>query len=224
MSNFPRGWHPGLIEKRYADSTASSYSKADGTIECVISRGSPVQRFYGTEILRITPEAVDLNRLTSSGIPVLDSHQGVGIKNALGKVTRVWFDGGALKGKIAFNKTTEGKQAEGMAARGEIAGISAGYAVQKWKITDADNREIDPEKDHVRWDDALTFEATRWELHEISMVSCPADASASMRSLEYNSSNADEIENIRARMMARHRMHQRESMMAAQQALFGASE
>jgi hypothetical protein len=69
-----------------------------------------------------------------------------------------------------------------MVARGEIAGISAGYQVDEWEIADADGRIIEP--DRVRWDDdGLTFTATRWRLLEASLVSVPADGSASIRSL-----------------------------------------
>jgi hypothetical protein len=211
----PPGWSPGQVETRFADTSPSSYDKTNGTIECTISRGSPVARFYGTEILRIDRDAVDLNRLTTSGIPVLDSHQAVGISNALGKVQRVWFSDGALMGKIAFNKTAEGRKAEGMASRGEIAGISAGYVVKDWRITDADNRVLDPDKDNIRWDDALTFEATRWELHEISMVSCPADASAAMRSLG-SSGSAYDAAASKMRAETRMRMHMRQRMTEAQ--------
>jgi hypothetical protein len=50
--------------------------------------GSPVARFYGTEVLSISPEAVNLDRMTGGSIiPLLDSHQIAGINNALGRFT-----------------------------------------------------------------------------------------------------------------------------------------
>src|SRR5258708_31294860 len=107
--------------------------------------GSPVKRFYGTEILRVDPQSVIIDRLIGSGIPLLDSHRQIGIGNALGKVTRIWFSGGALMGKLAFNGTTEGRKAEGMVARGEISGVSAGYRVEEWEVSDADGNVIDPD-------------------------------------------------------------------------------
>jgi phage head maturation protease len=39
----------------------------------------------------------------------------------------------AFMGRLAFNQTAEGRNAEGMVARGEIAGISAGYRVEEWE-------------------------------------------------------------------------------------------
>jgi phage head maturation protease len=121
-------------------------------------------------------------------------------------------------GTIAFNDTTEGRKAEGMVARGEIAGISAGYTVREWEITDKSGKVLDPEVQRVNFDDDLTFTATRWELLECSLVSVPADSAAMVRSL---GGNADHriIANVRARMMARHRISLRQSMYDDQAAL-----
>jgi hypothetical protein len=214
MTFTPRGWTPGLIEHRYLDAAATqplSYSAETRTVDAVISMGSPVRRFYGTEVLRIDPNAVIIDRLVSGGIPLLDSHQTNGIGNALGRVTRVWFSGGALMGKLAFNATAEGRKAEGMVARGEISGISAGYRVDEWEIADQDGNVIDPEKSQLRWDDTdLTFTATKWELHECSLVSVPADSLSGVRSL---GSGGDRIADIRARMRARQAMVFRQARM-----------
>jgi hypothetical protein len=185
----------------------------------VISRGSPVTRFYGTEVLRISPDAVIIDRLISGGIPLLDSHNQGAISNSLGRVQRVWFSGGALIGKLAFNGTTEGRKAEGMVKRGEISGVSAGYRVEEWEVSDADGNVIDP--DRTRWDDGdLTFTAIRWELLECSLVTVPADSSASIRSL--GDGRIGNITDVRARMECRQRIATRQRMHdAAQAAIFG---
>jgi hypothetical protein len=196
---------PGQIEKRFADIAPSTFNADDRTVECVISRGSPVQRIFGVEKLRIAPDAVIIDRLISTGIPFLDSHQQIGIDNALGKFQRIWFPGdGSIVGKIRFNNTPKGKLASGMIARGEISGVSCGYKVLDWEITDENGDVLDPEHDRIRWDDTgLTFEATSWELLEVSAVLVAADASAAIRSL----AGIDQIGDIRARMLTRQRMH-----------------
>jgi hypothetical protein len=188
MTTFsPRGWKPGLIEHRFVDATTTplSYDAERRSVDAVISTGAPVPRFYGTEVLRIAPSAVIIDRLVAGGIPVLDSHQQIGIGNALGRVTKIWFSGGALMGKLAFNATPEGRKAEGMVQRGEITGISAGYRVEEWQISDENGDIIDPEKSRLRWDDTdnLTYEAVVWELIECSLVTTPADTAATIRSL-----------------------------------------
>jgi hypothetical protein len=159
----------------------TTYDREARTVDCVISVGSPVQRPYGIEKLRITREAVILKRLSKGGIPFLDSHQQVGLSNALGRLVAAWVENGELRGRLAFNDTKEGRKAEGMFARGEVAGLSAGYRVEEWKITDQDGRIIDPEVDRVRADDNLIFEAVRWELLEVSAALIAADAEARVR-------------------------------------------
>jgi HK97 family phage prohead protease len=181
-----------------------SYNKNDHTVEAVISMGSPVKRAYGTEVLRISPEAVDLSRLREGGIPLLDHHQQTGINAMLGRLTDAWFERSALMGRFKFNQTPEGEKAEGMVARGEVTGVSAGYRVEQWQITDDDGDIVDEK--NVRWDDELTFTATRWQLFEASLVSVPADGTAMVRAMSISD---PVIENIKARMRARQRMHER---------------
>jgi hypothetical protein len=211
----PRGWSPGKTETRFADAKPSSYDAINHTVDCVISMGSPVKRFYGTEVLRVTPAAVDLTRMDDGSIiPLLDSHQGVGINNALGRFQKTWFKRSGLMGTIAFNQTPNGKLAEGMVQRGEIAGISAGYTVDEWEISDEAGRVIDPEIERIRWDETgLTFTAVRWSLHEASLVTVPADKHSGIRSLGSGNdrvlaANYD-LTGIRTRMLVRQRMSER---------------
>jgi phage head maturation protease len=205
----------GKSETRFADVAPSSYDAKARTVDCIISMGSPVARFYGVEKFLISPEAVDLSRMRGgSMIPVLDSHQAGSIGNALGKVTQAWFDRGALWGTIAFNQTPNGKLAEGMTARGEISGISAGYCVRDWQITDSEGRVVDPDVDRIRWDeDGLTFTATKWELHECSICTIPADPLSGIRSLGSNADRAfvNRANDVLVRMQVRQRMHERQT-------------
>jgi phage head maturation protease len=179
--------------------------------------GSPVNRFYGTEVLRIDPQSVIIDRMSGAGIPLLDSHNQSGISSALGRVTRVWFSGDALMGTLSFNATKEGRIAEGMVARGELSGISAGYRVEEWSIADADGNVIDG--DRAQWDDDLTFTATRWELLECSLCSVPADSTASVRSL--GGKHHIGTDDIAERMLIRTRMHARQRMLDAQSSVIG---
>jgi HK97 family phage prohead protease len=205
--------HPDKMLHRLASAdplagAPRSYNKNDHTVEAVISMGSPVERTYGIEVLRVSPEAVDLSRLREGGIPLLDHHRQTGIDAMLGRLTDAWIERSALIGRFKFNKTPEGKKAEGMVARGEVTGVSAGYRVQQWSITDDDGDIVDEK--NIRWDDELTFTATRWQLFEASLVGVPADAAAAVRSLGVGFS---ELTNIRARMTARQNIVERSSRM-----------
>jgi phage head maturation protease len=139
--------------------------------------------------------------LQEGGIPLLDHHSQAGINSMLGRLTDAWIERGALIGRFKFNATLEGKKAEGMVARGEITGISAGYRVDEWLITDQDGDVVDER--NTRWDDDLTFTATRWQLFEASLVSVPADGAAMIRSMRTGGSA---VETIKRRMRMRQNM------------------
>jgi hypothetical protein len=219
----PRGWVPGLIEhreQRLADaaSTPLTYDEGNRSVDAVLSRGSPVARFYGSEVLRIAPDAVTVDRLAAGGIPLLNSHAQNDIGDILGRVTKVWFASGALMGRLQFNQTRQGKIAQGMVGRGEIGAISVGYRVDEWEITDEDGDVLDADTQWRFDDTSLTYTAIRWELLEASLCAIAADSAASVRSL---GAGHDTIADIRQRMQVRARMAQRQRMFNAQQAVFG---
>src|ERR1035441_5046625 len=103
-----------MIATRLLDLQPNSFNDADGTVQAILSKGSPVQRIYGVESLRISKDAIDLSRMQSSGIPVLDSHKIDSITAALGRVQHAWVSDGALHGILQFNKTEGGVRAAGM--------------------------------------------------------------------------------------------------------------
>jgi phage head maturation protease len=210
MMNRKSGLPPtGVIAHRFAGGSPASYDKTGHTVDAVISAGAAVTRFYGIEVLRINSKSVDLSRVVSGGVPLLNSHSQSSIDAVLGRVDQCWIKSGQLWGKIVFAQTPAGRQAEGMVSRGELRGISAGYVVTKWEISDSDGNVIDPEKQQMRWDeDALTFTAVRWQLLEASLVGVPADADSAVRSFGGVASH-DAVTDIRSRMLARQRMHER---------------
>ncbi len=203
----PKGWTAETKISRFLGVASQSYSASARTVDCIISAGSPVKRFYGIETLRIDAKSVDLDRVRRGVALLLDSHRGESINNALGKISNAWIDSARLMGTLSFNDTEPGRNAEGMIARGELSGISAGYSVQTWEISDEDGRVLDP--DSVQWsDENLTFCATRWTLMECSLVCTPADSLSGIRSL---SSGGDPLRDVRARMNARQRISERQS-------------
>jgi Caudovirus prohead serine protease len=197
---------PPTIGHRFADLKSSSYDATARTIEAVLSVGAPVQRAYGSEVLSINAGAVNLERLTTCGIPLIDSHNICSIGSVLGKLDRVWFDAGKLMGLLSFDDSEAGRMAEGFVTRGTIRGISIGYRVLQWQVTNSDGDVVDP--DRLRWDDSdCTFAATRWELLECSLVSVPADASAHVRSFGSSSpigtaAASEIVERMLARQLA----------------------
>jgi HK97 family phage prohead protease len=200
---------PGSIQQRREAITGSaggplSYDKAAREVTATLSKGSPVQRLYGVESLEISKRAIDLTRLEQGGIPLLDHHKQDGIDSILGRVTDAWISNGALLGQLKFADTKRGRTAEGMVARGELGAVSVGYRVSDWRVTDADGDVVDEKS--VRWNDDLTFTATRWQLFEVSLVGVPADGAAQVRAMPIHHPI---IANILARMQCRQRMVER---------------
>jgi hypothetical protein len=71
----------------------------------------------------------------------------------------------------------------------------------------------------MRWDDDdLIFTAVKWQLHEASLVSVPADPSSGIRSFgtghdraAFIGTNTGNADGVLARMLTRQRMHERAS-------------
>jgi phage head maturation protease len=204
----PKGWRSDKVEHRFAGGTPSSYNATEHTATCVISAGAAVTRVYGKEVLTISRAAIDLSRIPC---PLLDSHNQQSIDNILGVIESAWVSNGELYGKIRFAQTPRGKLAEGMVARGEITGVSAGYKVLSWLVTDADGDVVD--ESNASWSDDLTFVAERWQLYEASLVGVPADIASAIRRAG-GDIDADSVEDVRARMQSRERMASRTRMHA----------
>jgi HK97 family phage prohead protease len=148
---------------------ADSYDPKTRTVEAVLSAGSPVKRFYFTEELEISAEAIDLARAVNGLVPLLDAHNQSNIAAVIGAISNVRIENGELLGLLTFGETDAARAAEGMVARKELKGISIGYRVNTWTI-------VSQEDGHETW------RATRWELLEVSLVPVPADANAGVRS------------------------------------------
>jgi phage head maturation protease len=111
--------------------------------------------------------------------------------------------------RLTFNRTPEGDAALGMIVRGEVAGVSAGYRVSEWSVSDEDGQVVDQET--ARWDDSLVFTGIKWELLEVSIVAVPADSSAGIRDFDDLVYGDIDLINVRARMQARQNISDRMS-------------
>src|SRR4051812_43130076 len=64
----------GFQGQRLMGFAPDSYRADTRTVEAVLSSGSQVRRYYFTEELEISAEAVDLGRAVTGMVPLLDSH------------------------------------------------------------------------------------------------------------------------------------------------------
>lgn len=157
---------------RFAGFAPNSYSAATRSVEAVLSAGSAVKRWGFVEELEISAEAIDLDRVTRGLVPLLNAHDRWAIGSVLGTVSDVRIADGQLIGRLNFADTDAGREAEGMVSRGELRGISVGYAVTQWRLSAVDDLGVE------------TWIATTWELQEVSLVPVPADPAAGVRSVE----------------------------------------
>jgi HK97 family phage major capsid protein/HK97 family phage prohead protease len=122
-----------------------------------LSSETPVERFYGNEILIHSKDAVRLDRLTRNAMPLLFNHNP---DDVIGMV-----DTGSVRDKKLFVDAhlfdTERAREVGAMLAGGLRNVSVGY-----RIHDA---EEDRKTNEVR--------VTDWEPYEASIVSIPADQS-----------------------------------------------
>lgn len=145
-----------------APSSLQRHDDGTVTVDAVLSSGAPVQRRGFIERLAIGPE----NVAHAASLPLLDAHRQTSIRDTLGRVDGVRFEGGEIVATLRIS------DANAIAAieRGEITGVSVGYRANAHQ----DSR--DPQSGRI------TRTMTRWEILEVSLVPVPADANAIIRS------------------------------------------
>jgi phage head maturation protease len=152
----------------------TTYDEADGTIGLVVYAGAEVPRIdwmtgeHYTLRLEVSPEAVDLTRLQSGSVPLLDSHDDSESECVLGAVLPDSAMIGAgkitVRAKLSVDPEHAGKIANVRA--GVLRNISVGASPIEVKSTAA--TKTSPRRDV--W--------TRWAIDEVSIVPIPADPGA----------------------------------------------
>jgi HK97 family phage prohead protease len=153
------------------------------TFEFPFSSEYPVKRYFGNEVLSHEDGAPDFMRL-NDGAPFLFNHDP---DKVLGVVERAYLDDENKRAyaKIRFSRSDFAKQYLDDVKDGILRGISFGYS-----IDDAEQRE-----------DGIV--ATRWSVHELSLVSIPADPTIGIgRSLLSKESSMPETSQPKATTIA----------------------
>lgn len=127
------------------------------TVEFSFSSETPVKRWFGNEVLSHDSKAVDLGRM-NDGAPVLFNHDP---DRVIGVVERAWIDGEKRRARalVRFSRNSFAEEVLADVRDGVLRNISVGYSIDT-----AEER-----------DDNIVI--TRWQPHEVSVVSVPADPS-----------------------------------------------
>lgn len=132
-------------------------------------------RMYDEE-LSVDAQSVDMTRFEAGSVQVLDGHMAHGGTDAiLGIAQRGWIANGEGRALIKLRTSTPEKAAVAADVKsGVIRAISFGYSVQRYEVTEA--------QDRTDGGNVPLYRATRWTPQEISFVAVPADPHAGTRS------------------------------------------
>ena len=125
------------------------------TVEFSFSSETPVKRWFGNEVLSHESSAVDLGRM-NDGAPVLFNHDP---DRVIGVVERAWIDGEKRRARalVRFSRNAFAEEVLADVRDGVLRNISVGYSID---TAEERNENI---------------VITRWQPHEVSVVSVPAD-------------------------------------------------
>ncbi|PSM20217.1 hypothetical protein C7T96_04000 [Nitratireductor sp. StC3] len=168
-------------QTRRADFLPMTFDAEAGTVTAVFATETPVPRYWGTEVLQCTDDAVDMSHLV--GAPLLDSHNSLSVTAILGRVESARIKGRKLIGTLRFSDSPEGQAAKAKIAEGMLRAVSVGYSIlrHREKIDDDGKAEIT---------------VTKWRPHEVSLAPIGADPNARVRSKEFSHMDEDDIETI----------------------------
>ena len=147
--------HLGRLQRKVQ---LDGYDKESNTVTMAVSSSTPVERYYGTEILSHAKGACNMERL-KSGIPLLFNHN---TDAHLGRSTE-YTDGDPLRVTCRFGGNPLALEKAGDVESGILTDVSIGYVVDEWEIEE--NAKTG----------ARTYTATKWTLLEVSLVTVPAD-------------------------------------------------
>lgn len=131
------------------------------SVELAFSSETPVERWFGSEILDHSTQSVRLGRLMDGG-PLLMDHD---TTDQVGVVESVGIGADRIgRAKVRFGRSERAEEVYQDVLDGIRSKISVGYRVHKMQL------------DGKSGDDEI-YRATDWEPLEVSIVAVPADAS-----------------------------------------------
>lgn len=148
------------LQHRFVDVNRSVVNEEARTVEVAFSSETPVERFYGNEILDHSPTSVRLGRMRDGGAVLVDhdptDHVGI-VENVSISTDRM---GRAL---LRFGKSQRAEEVWRDVVDGIRRFVSVGYAVHRMVLDERGKDQPD------------SYRVTDWEPYEISLVAIPAD-------------------------------------------------
>lgn len=148
---------PKKLGQQFRKVAKAAYDKDAHTVTMAVSSETPVDRYYGQEILSHAKGAVRTDRL-SGGVSLLYNHD---YDQLLGR-SQSFELGEPIHVTCRFGTSALAAEKELDVAADILVDVSIGYIVYEWDIVE--------DKNGVR-----TYTAVDWEILEVSLVTVPAD-------------------------------------------------
>jgi HK97 family phage major capsid protein/HK97 family phage prohead protease len=156
-----------IADKRSQESTREFTLERAGidekarTVPLSFASESPVERWFGDEILECSEKACDMRRLKNGGALLLDHNS----RDQIGVVETCEVKGGKCRAVVRFSKSARASEIFQDVQDGIRSLVSVGYRVKNMVLVESDTKAGD------------RYRVTEWEPYEISLVSIPADDS-----------------------------------------------
>lgn len=152
----------GALTRAAAPLRASTWDKDELTFDIVLSAGAAVDRGAFLEVLDVTGAS------WPDTVPLLADHRH-DIDNNLGDVSNIRLEGREIVGTVRLSRHSEkAKRIAAELSDGRSYAGSIGYKIEQAAESKPAGKR--------------TLTATRWRIHECSLVSVPADPSSKIRS------------------------------------------
>ncbi|MCA9501883.1 MAG: phage major capsid protein [Myxococcales bacterium] len=128
-------------------------------LEFAFASETPVERYFGSEILEVTPKAARLDRVAQGVCPVLENHWS---DRVVGRVLEVRIAGGVARCRVRFSRSELARGVVQDVVDGIRQAVSFGYRVHRMELVESG-------------DEGDTYRVTDWELFEVTIAAIPAD-------------------------------------------------
>jgi HK97 family phage major capsid protein len=148
------------LQHRFLDVQRDALDQEARTLAVAFSSESPVERFWGSEVLDHSPSSVRLGRMQNGGAVLVDHD----VTDHVGVVEDVQIDGDR-KGRavLRFGKSQRAQEVWQDVVDGIRRHVSVGYAIHRMALEKQGKDSPDE------------YRVTDWEPFEISLVAIPAD-------------------------------------------------
>lgn len=158
----PTTLKPGTQLQRAFAVQRSAIDEEARTVELAFASETPVERWWGVEILDCTATAMRMGRLTSGG-PLLCDHD---TRDQIGVIESVQIGADRVaRAVVRFGKSARAEEVFRDVVDGIRRNVSVGYQIHQAVLVETN-------------DDKDTYRVSDWEPYEISLVSVPADTAS----------------------------------------------